>query len=233
MKKAKSHPSYGLVSFHRVSCGGNKEKLFGSSILHHFTMVRLTIHEAELTHDLCYDSIFPRKQIVEVDLSAAQFAELLTTMNQGSGVPCTIRWREGVGEVEPPPDNEIEIDRVHESFKANMAERVEWLSERREELAGILEKKAIGKQDRLKISRIIEGVIAEFRSSAPFAVDQFSEATEKIVTAAKAEVDSFVTQVIQVTGLEQLRAMKGGEVIDTKALPSAKKEDEDDGSGFG
>lgn len=225
-RKAKKHPSYGLVSFHRVSCGGGKEKLFGSSILHHFTTVRLTLHEAELTHDLCYDSIFPSKQIVEVEMSAAQFAELLTTMNQGSGVSCTIRWREGVGQVESPPDDEIEIDRVHESFKANMAERVEWLLERRKELGEILKKKAIGKQDRVEIEQIIEGVIAEFRSSAPFAVDQFSEATEKIVTAAKAEVDSFVTQVIQTTGLEQLRAMKGGEVIDTKALPYGAEGDD-------
>ena len=222
----KKHPSYGLVSFSRLSCGGGREKLFCSSILHHFTTVKLTIHEAELTHDLCYDSVFPNKQIVEVELSAAQFAELLTTMNMGSGVPCTIRWREGVGQVEPPPDDEIEIDRVHESFKANMAERIEWLLGKRRELGEILKKKAIGKQDRVEIEHIIEGVIAEFRSSAPFAVDEFSEATEKIVTAAKAEVDSFVTQVVQKTGLEQLQAMKGSEVIDMKALPYGAEGDD-------
>jgi hypothetical protein len=218
--KRDTHPSYGTVLFTRTYGGGGKERLFGSSILKHFSTIKLSIHEAERYHDLHQDHVWGGiRQIIEVEMSAAQFAELLTTMNVGTGVPCTIRWREGVGRVEDPPDDEIEIDRVQHSFRENLDGLVTWLLKRRKDMMAIFKKKAIGKHDREEIVWIVERVIQEVRSNLPFTVDQFNEAAERIVTAAKAEVDSFVTQTIQVTGIEQLRAMKGGEVIAPKALP--------------
>jgi len=218
----KNHPSYGTVMFTRTHCGGGREKLFGSAITNHFTTVKLTIREAELRHKYHEDRIWGDRKIIEVELSAAQFVELLTTMNVGTGTPCTIRFRQDVGKIEIPPDDEIEIDHVQDSFKKDLKEMADWLLARRKELMVILEKKAIGKKDREDILEIIEMVIQEVRSNRPFALDQFNEATERVVVAAKAEVDSFVTQMVQSTGLEQLRAMKGGEIINRKALPSAK-----------
>lgn len=220
------HPSYGTVLFHRIS--GGKSNLFGSPIRNHYTTIKLTIHQAVRHHDLHEDRIHGHGVLAEVELSAAQFAELLTTMNVGSGVPCTIRFMHGMGKIEDPPDDDVEIDRVQESFKGDLTGMVSWLKRKRGELKKLLGKKSIGKGDRKEIMGIIENVLMEVQSNIPFTVDQFNEATERIVTAGKAEIDSFVTQMVQVTGLKQLQAMRGGEVLNTKALPSGA-EGEDDG----
>jgi len=98
----KNHPSYGTVMFTRTHCGGGREKLFGSAITNHFTTVKLTIREAELRHKYHEDRIWGDRKIIEVELSAAQFVELLTTMNVGTGTPCTIRFRQDVGKIEIP-----------------------------------------------------------------------------------------------------------------------------------
>jgi len=57
------------------------------------------------------------------DLSAAQFAELLTTMNVGSGVPCT-RYIEGK-RIQDPPDMKLEVEKVQDSFKQDMKDLAE------------------------------------------------------------------------------------------------------------
>ena len=41
-------------------------------------------------------------------------------------------------------------------------------------------------------------------SNIPFVVKQFQEATTRITTAAKAEVDAFVTGVVRAAGLQSI-----------------------------
>ena len=76
-----THPSYGMVQFSRVT-GGNC-RLFGSALEGHNHRIELRIFEAEMhiDHDLHMERPYGKGQIIEVALSAAQFAELLTTMN--------------------------------------------------------------------------------------------------------------------------------------------------------
>ena len=86
-RTAENHPSFVTVQFSRLS--GSK-RFFGSSVTSH-SWIRLQIRPATLYHYLGEDSIYAtNRSLVEVDLSPAQFAELLTTMNVGSGVPGTL-----------------------------------------------------------------------------------------------------------------------------------------------
>lgn len=215
--KADKHPSYGTVRFSRVSTSG-KTRLFGSSMSKHMSTILLTVREAERSHDLSRDWIHGHKEIVEVELSAAQFAELLTTMNVGSGVPCTIRYRSDIGEIERPPDEEIEIDRVQTSFKDGLSDLRNWIKKQQEDLGELLDKRALNKEDKKKIKWILDKTMQEVESNWPFVVDQFNEATEKVVTAAKSEVDAFVTHVVQKTGLKQLEAMKEEQPVEIKKI---------------
>lgn len=66
----------------------------------------------------------------------------------------------------------------------------------------------MSKGDRRKALDIIEDAIKLMEDSAPFVVDQFNKAAAKVVTSAKAEVDGFVTHVVQKTGLEALAKKK-------------------------
>ena len=83
----KKHPSYGMLSFHRVH--GAATPLFGSSVQHRDT-IRLTLKEGEVKRSLNTDWYFGGKQLFEVEMSLSQFAELITSLNMGDGIPVTI-----------------------------------------------------------------------------------------------------------------------------------------------
>lgn len=198
-----SHPSYGIISLHRQT--GGTAKMFGSSLRGHPTRIALEIHEGKREHRLSEDRYYTGKRIIELCLSSDQFAQLLTTMNTSPGVPCTIGWRQGIGRIEDPPDEEIEVERVQVGFKKRTKKLVTWLKKSQKEVLEILNSKVIKKTDRETIRKIFYHVVMEVEANMPFVVDQFNEATERLTTAAKAEVDSFVTAVVQRTGLKALR----------------------------
>lgn len=116
-EKCTTHPSFGLVGFSRASvCGMRSHRMFGSAIGKHFNIVHLEIRRAEQHHHLSRDRFHGREELIRVELSEAQFASLLTNMNSGSGVPCTILYVRGEGNIEPPPDEPVEAERVRKGF---------------------------------------------------------------------------------------------------------------------
>jgi hypothetical protein len=118
--------------------------------------------------------------MIEVALSPAQFAELLTTMNSGPGVPGTLE--------------KVMKNRAQE-FKDALSEVTKIVEE----------KKALSKSDCKQIMGILSSMVMQFESNMPFYVGQFEEAAEKIAVQTKAEVDAFITHAVQSTGLETLR----------------------------
>jgi len=84
------HPTFGIISFSRTQCSVGVP-MFGSSILHSNT-IRLEISHAELSRGLNEDRIFDTRRIVEVEMSPTQFADAITSLNIGCGIPVTLRW---------------------------------------------------------------------------------------------------------------------------------------------
>lgn len=206
-EKWERHPSYGHVQFARVSIGGGlnrKHRLFGSRIDNHSTAIMLRIVEAERVHRLGEDWTHGTgKMVAEVELSAAQFAELLTTMSVGTGVPCTIRHRADVGPVGDPPETETEVERSRESFRervTGVAATVRPFLDKIEALAAKLPIKA---RDEVRMQASL--VIQEIEKNVPFYLEQFREATERVTTAAKAEIEAFATHAVTVAGLDALK----------------------------
>jgi hypothetical protein len=202
------HESYGMVGFHRVSHGPGKSRLFGSSITKHYSTVMLRIRPAQMSHHLSSDHYFGKSRThIEVELTATQFAELLTTMNVGDGVPCTVRRLNGKL-MEDPPGIRPEAERVRDGFGQKMIDLTTRTRAAKRRVMEILAaKKAPNKHDRREIAEAFEQVVQELESNIPFVADQFQEATDRIVTAGKAEIDSFVTTMVQTTGLTQLQEM--------------------------
>ena len=99
-KKAENHPSYGMLGFCRTS--RSSTHLFGSSIQHKNTIV-MTLKHGELNRQLNEDYYFGREVIAEVEMSFSQFAEAITAINVGDGVPCTIRFTEKDGAITESP----------------------------------------------------------------------------------------------------------------------------------
>lgn len=207
-----THPAFGVVGFSRVS--GNPGKLFGSNLTTHGSYIMLRISQAKRRHDLGRDLVMAdrRERAIEVSLSAEQFAQLLTTMNVGDGVPCTITRRDGKRVPDMPAGEKSEPERIQENFEENTKEFTAQLGvgikEARESLRG---KAPMRRKERDHIAEVLEWVLREVQSNMPFHLRQFQESTDRTVNQAKAEVDSFVTTVAFNAGMDKLREVMAGD----------------------
>jgi hypothetical protein len=211
-----SHESYVMVGFSRRN--GSPGAMFGSSLRVHESYVTLRVTSAVRIHEDGYDRYFGslRGEILEVDLSAAQFAELLTTMNIGSGVPGTLRYLSN-RKVPNPPEAKVEAVRVREGFARDMKKLVRDAKASVEAVKEKLSGKTVSQSDRKAVLGAMEDLVQRVESDAPWMLQMFEEATEKVVVAAKAEMDAFATHNIVAEGLRSFaeRAAAG----EAPALP--------------
>lgn len=118
------HESFGQISFSRVS--GRGASFYGSELEQdHYITMELSQSEIqrELTQDRYYTTGVP---IVKLRMTSGQFAEMITSMNMGSGVCCTIE-RLGVNKVVDLPEQESRKEFVHRKFEDRMKNRFEIL----------------------------------------------------------------------------------------------------------
>ena len=197
------HPSYATILIHRTH-GGGRRRLFGSPITDHQHTIRISISAAERIHNLGYDRYYGEiRPITQVEMSAAQFAEMITTTN-GGGVPCTLRIREGVRVEDPPDDVKVEADLVREKFAADVKDALTKLRPAIAAVEDVLAKKALTNADRETARRALAQFERLIGDTAPFMLDQFEEATQRITTTAKTEIDAFMTSVIVAAGLKAI-----------------------------
>lgn len=205
------HPSFGLVGLFKT-CGS--QPLFGSPLEVNNGYVSLKISRGEKIHSgHGYDRYFPRTTVVEVMISEAQFAQLITSWNSGEGVPCTLEFIAPGGEGSVPgwPDDDYvsDTEQVRNEFKDLISIVKKKVETAITSMNKILEKKGaltIAEKDTIK-----EGMVALQRlldDSAPYMAAQFVEVTEKVVQKAMTEIDAFVTKVAIHTGLESLKKME-------------------------
>lgn len=198
-----THPSYVMVQFsHRQG----SPKLFHSALEHHYNYVTLSVRHAKLmrsdTGDRLYGSV--AGDILEIDLSASQFSELLTTMNIGMGVAGTLRRFDGE-RIPPPPDLNTQPENLRVEFKARAKDFSKKVLAESDKIHEMLKNKAtINKGDREEISSLLRQVAQELEQNMPFLVEMYQEATEKVAEAAKAEVEAFMVGAVRQAGLQAL-----------------------------
>lgn len=146
----KQHPSYGMIRFARSSIGGSGTALFGSSIMHN-NVIRLSISkgmmEREGNEDWFLAGTDINDMIVEVEMSYTQFAEAITSLNIGEGIPVTITKVNGTF-VEPCPYSDRQKVMRREVDEATR-DLVRQLEKRSEEIEKLLdEKRVLSREDR-------------------------------------------------------------------------------------
>jgi len=202
------HESYGIVKISRAS-GGNR-RMFGSSVRHphYFT---LSIYRGQRTAGEWGErfSTDGRVAIVEVCLSPAQFVEMITTMNMGEGIPCTILDVEGVP-MEPTPDDAgSELKLIKEHFEERMVGVVDQMRTKAKELDKLLDKKSFTKDDKSAIRSIIGSALRMMDDAAPHTLKVFGEHSEKMVAKAKLEVEAFIQLAIHKAGIKAIKDSNG------------------------
>lgn len=200
MKKSMKHESFCLISFSRIQ--GQVTDLFGSELPYHESYVKLRVVPGEVLFDGLGTKRYagsPYKHI-EIDLSANQFAELITTMNMGVGVPCTLRTLSGK-KMESPP----EVTKVQTAIQRRFEEQVELLTTNleayRKQLIEVLESKHINAKQKDSLRSGIDSIARDLEHNLPFYLEIFQEETEKMVSSAKTEIDAFITASALVRGL--------------------------------
>lgn len=196
-----SHPSYGMVAMNKVT--GTRRNLFGSALKEHGTTVRLAIKQGHRVHSSSGADFYhgTGRPLIEVELSASQFAQLITSMNVGDGVPCTILGVQGEI-IEQAPEVETETDRVRNSFAKKIKDISEKIEKHAVLLDSILEKKTVSAFDKREIKKIFKNFVTDIKDNMPHIFEMFEESADKVVLHSKQEVESFVNQMITITGIK-------------------------------
>lgn len=181
------HESYGMLQFSRVS--GGAKALFGSSIQHKDT-ITMTLREGEVSRHLNNDYYFGSKEIVQVEMSYSQFAEAITAMNIGTGVPVTINYIQGKGRMETCPFVDKK-QQYEEEFAEHLEDIKKEASDTISEVKEIFEKKSIGKGDKEEILKKLQRLEMQIGCNTEFIYKQFNEQMDKTVTEAKGEIEAF------------------------------------------
>ena len=190
--KTKNHPSYGMLSFSKVH--GSNIPLFGSSILHN-DIIRLTLREGEVDRNLNRDWYHGRRRLFEVEMSYSQFAELISSMNQGDGIPVTLKEVMGERRENCPFENK------RMEFVNEFTEKVKEVQVVCDNLINDTKKlfdtkKPLNKTEKEQILGTLEKIKREVNSNIPFIADSFNEQMDKTVMEAKGEVEAFMQNKI-------------------------------------
>lgn len=196
-----THPAFVQVRLSRVT---GSFKCYGSALPEVNNVVELTVTESAQYHSLGRDWHHSDTQLLQVQLSAAQFAEMITTLNVGGGVCGTLQRFNGKQVPQIPFEHETEATRVVDDFKAKLEKTVDKLNKFQDRVSEILAKKTLTKADKEEIEGEIHQFAMALRDNAPFAVESFQEAAEKTVSSAKAEVDAFMAHAVQTAGLQAI-----------------------------
>jgi len=205
-----THESFGLLQISRQTSMARVDEdyavganLFGSDVLHNH-LICLKINRGERHRGLHRDWNFARAEgIVEVVMSEVQFAQAITSLNMGSGVPCTITRLMGES-MEDCPER-TKMQEVHREFKETMKK----IGSKITELSGDVED-ILGEKGPLKVGAKKEladkmrSLLQDIESNVPFMATQFSETMNTIVGEAKGEVEAYVTSTVQRAGLKAM-----------------------------
>lgn len=198
-----SDPSMVTVSLHRVTCTPGVN-LFGSNVKHS-NLIQLSIHQAEVERHLSKDWIYgSNKTLIEVSLSPTQFAELLTSLNVGNGVPATLNSFNN--ECFETPEYASKADQFKEEVSEYLDYTLNELSSLYNELTEKLtDGKPISNKEKKPLLSKVESFQRLISDKLPFIMNQFSKHMDKTVQESKAEVDAFVMHNVTKLGFEAIK----------------------------
>lgn len=200
------HPTYATVGICHHS---GARHLFGSDLDLHHGVVALQIYRASRVTSPDGDmNIRQVQKVVEVVMSAAQWAAVVGTPNMGTGVPCTIQHiaqSESHRYADPP---RVRTETAHEAEAVRKAgERVERAAEEAiqsitRRLEGKVSKKLLD-----EVANDLKRLQMEVKHNSPWYVERLREAADKTVAAAQTEIDAFITGAATRLGFDSMKQL--------------------------
>lgn len=184
-----THPAFGMarVNRHSVTPGA---VLYDSEIRHVSTVV-LTISRGERERHLNRDWLYGAKELIEIEMSEAQWGALVSSFGQGSGVPVTIRRTETEPRV-PELPFEPRLALSTEETRNAAVKAVEEIKERADVVAEKPSKANI---------RALLLAIERVGPNVEYASKTLTEHVENVVTKAKHDIEAMVSRHAEVAGI--------------------------------
>lgn len=205
-----THPSYAQIQANRVSGGA---MLYGSDFRHqHFVSIKIVPSEMRrsLSNDWPFAGLSP---LIEIEMSEAQWAEFVSTMNGGGGTQCTLRYANGEHIPRlPAPEG------TQARFEAEADEQVRKSREALDELDKLIAETPLSKAKQKELAWKVEVARRSIGGSAKFVRDQFTEHMERTVTKARIEINAYATHAVRQAGLDSLAGLSpiSGGMLDSK-----------------
>ena len=190
------HPAYAQIGACRVS--GGHTNLYASDFTHNAFMT-ISIRRSEMHRGLNRDWHFGREEYIEVALSESQWATFVSAPNIGSGVPCTLQYRNGQA-VPGLPEPKSRVDQFGGEVLTRLNGCLEGIDKALEELQA----SGLSKVKQDKLGAAFRAAKQEIKSNLPFVAQQFSAHMEDTVEKAKQEVHGYMLSTLQRAGLESL-----------------------------
>lgn len=178
-----THPAFVQVQVGRVS---GHAVLYGSDFPHHH-FISLSVHRSKLHRVHSNDRYHAElTDMVEVAMTESQWATLVSSLNNGSGVPATLTRLDG----QPVPGLPAVVNRVDQHMDEvtkRMQDGLAALEELRNKIVH-MNTSARAREDAL---RSLNAACREFKSNLGFVADQMRERMEEVVEEAKQEIHGY------------------------------------------
>jgi len=218
----REHPSYGTATLCRTH--GQFTDLFQSGLQTN-QAVTLRICNASVINsggiDHGGDHVHSGRTIAEVQFSPLQFAEFITSIGVGEGIPCTVRYAHGEN-TEAPPKEDAKAKRAALSFKDKCSDLSTFAHEAEFLIDEILAKGGKMKAaDRDQLKTIFKKLTGVATDTGPFLMKQAEEHLRRMTQEAKAEISSHAHATAAITGTQVSTTTLLGEPEGEEAEPVA------------
>lgn len=194
------HESFGQIRFARV----NGRSTFYGSELEQDHFIEMTVRQSEVRRELTRDWYFDYgKTLVQIKMTAGQFSELITSLNNGCGIPCTVQVLDGKP-LQPMPVQESRKEVIHRQFKDRMKMFADEIRSKKDTAKEIVKKKTLSKADIQNLSFLLDWLTTEIEGNIPFFAECFQETMDTMVFEAKTEVENHIQHKINTLGIEAL-----------------------------
>lgn len=224
-----NHPAYATISANRVSGTAN---LFGSHVGHD-GFVSIKVQPAEMTRTGYSESIYSNLQsYIEVRMSEAQWVAMVSRMNHGFGVPCTlVALGDGktMASIPQIPDVEKASERMQTQIDDLLATKIREIEKQQDIIEKLCEK--LPAKTRSAILRELGLLTQHLEVNHQFAHTVLAEHKEKLVAESKVEINAMINSAVHGIGLEsvqQLGAIFSANPVSLMKLLSSDMPDDPD-----
>lgn len=207
-------PSFAKISIHKIN--QHPHSLFGSHRKHGRT-IEISIAHGSMTRKDNTMVTGREKEIIKLEMSFLQFAELFSSVGEYSGADATITFTEQDGLIKAP-----EMPNIDAVQKADMRKRLSGLTKQISNFRQMVEELQSGKSlSATKKNELLEAVkITEMEVSRglPFIMNMFSEEIDRVVQDATMEAQAILEEKFQSGGADkiagQLQSLLGEAIVD-------------------